>query len=158
MERLIGLPIILNIVESVVDNVFRDKVDEPEIGSVLYCDLAFGYAEHSGIYIGNNEIVNLHGNGKIEIVSPEEFIEGTTAISIYVSCIDEYPVGSIEVARRAKNMVGSKVDYNLLFNNCHQFTSGCLTGDFKNSDSFLWMLKDTAKKVLGCNTWRVWDI
>ena len=36
---------------SFIDNVIRDRV-EPVIGSILYCDLALGYIEHSGIYVG----------------------------------------------------------------------------------------------------------
>jgi len=82
----------------------------------------------------------------------------TTAISIYVSCKNDMPVGSEKVAKRAKNMIDKKRDYNVLFDNCHQFTFGCLTEDFENYDNFLWMLKDTARKILSCNTWRVWDI
>ena len=48
---------------------------------VLYCDLACGFAEHSGIYIGNNQIVELNGGGDIAIVSPKEFIDGGTGVN-----------------------------------------------------------------------------
>lgn len=146
-----------NLGESVVDNVFRDKV-VPVAGSVVYCDLAFGYAEHSGIYIGRRRIVQLSSTGEIESVSPRRFIEGKTAISIYVSCQDRVAVGDAAVARRARKMVGKHRDYNLVLDNCHQFSSGCLTGDFENADNFLWMLKRTTEAVLGSNTWRVWDL
>ena len=54
-------------------------------------------------------------------------------------------------------MVGKSRDYNFIMDNCHQFTSGCLTGDFENADNFLWMLKDTAGEVLGADNWRLWD-
>ena len=53
-----------NFVDSFVDNVIRDKV-KPEIGTVVYCDLPFGYAEHSWIYIGDGEIVGLEKDGSI---------------------------------------------------------------------------------------------
>ena len=146
-----------NFAESFVDNVIRDKVT-PKPGSVVYCDLAFGYAEHSGIYVGNNRIVHLNSKGKIEKVSPKEFINGTTAISIYVSSSKGSSDGSDSVAERALRMVGREREYNVILDNCHQFSSGCLTGDFENSDNFLWMLKDTAKKQLGSNEWRVWTL
>lgn len=142
--------------ESIVD-ACRDQV-WPEIGSVLYCDLAFGYMDHSGIYIGNGEIVHLSGKGNIEIVSPKQFIDGGTACSIYVSCRDTAPVGSANAARRAKEMVGSSRNYNFLIDNCHQFSAGCLTGDFDNSCNFLWMLKDESSKRINSNSWRYWDI
>ncbi len=89
-----------NLVESFVDNVCRDLV-HPEIGSILHCDLAFGTSEHSGVYVGNSQIVHLNGRGEVECVSPEEFIEGTSAISIYVSSRNGYAVGDSEIALRA---------------------------------------------------------
>lgn len=146
-----------NLAESFIDNVIRDMVDEPAIGSVVYCDLIFGFAEHSGIYIGNDEIVHLNRYGDIEIIDSDEFLEGATAISIYVSCDGDSPVGCLEVAKRAKSMVGDGRNYNFLLDNCHQFTAGCLLDDFENSSVFLWMLKDDCKEVLDADTWRVWD-
>lgn len=154
-KYLIPIPVI-NTIESFVDS-YRDQV-EPVIGSVLYCDLAFGYMEHSGVYIGNNKIVHLNGGGEIEAVSPKGFIDCGTAVSIYVSCRDTNPVGSKQAAKRAKSMIGHSQNYNFILDNCHQFSSGCLSGDFKNAHSFLWMLKDETSKRTEANTWRVWDI
>lgn len=145
-----------NFVDSFVDNVIRDKV-QPEIGSVVYCDLLFGYAEHSGIYIGDGEIVALEKDGRIVARSASGFMDGTTAISIYVSCHDGHAVGSEAAARRAREMIGSHRDYNVILDNCHQFTAGCLTGNFENSNNFLWMLKDKSQQILGSDEWRVWD-
>lgn len=121
--------------ESFIDHVFRDKV-LPKQGSVVYCDLVFGYMEHSGIYVGNDEIVHLNRYGRIEKVSAEQFISGTTAMSIYVSSSNGYAVGNRVVCHRALSMVGQTRHYNVLQNNCHQFTSGCLTGDFENDNLF----------------------
>ncbi|WP_429186730.1 lecithin retinol acyltransferase family protein [Aeromonas veronii] len=153
--RLLIMPA-YNMVEGIVD-ACRDHV-EPEIGSILYCDLAFGYMDHSGVYIGNNEIVHLSGKGNIEVVSPKQFIDGGSACSIYVSCKETWSVGSEEVAERAKSMIGRTRGYNFLFDNCHQFSAGCLTGDFDNSCNFLWMLKDESAKRIGSDNWRFWDI
>lgn len=147
----------VNFAEGFYDHVFRDQV-EPKAGSVVYCDLLAGYAEHSGIYIEQNRIVQLSRNGNIECVSPERFIQGKTAMSIYVSCHDERAVGNSRVARRALSMIGRRRNYHLFLDNCHQFAAGCLTGDFENSDNFLWRLKDTASDVLGSNTWRIWNL
>lgn len=146
---------VLNMAEGIID-ACRDQV-QPEIGSVLYCDLAFGYMEHSGIYIGNRQIVHLNGRGQIEIVSPRKFIDGGSGVHIYVSCYNSIAVGSEFVADRAQNMVGISRDYNFIFDNCHQFSAGCLTGNFDNASNFLWMLKDVAKDKLSANTWRVWE-
>lgn len=150
---------VTNFVESVVDNAIRDKITEPPEGSVLYCDLLFGVMEHSGIYIGNNKIIHLNKHGVLEIVSPEEFVSGTTAVSIYVGCIDGIAVGTSQVKNRALNFLKNNryLDYNAILNNCHIFSSACLTGKLENSCTFLWMLKDECKKNLGVDTWRVWD-
>ena len=140
-------------------NIFRGK--EPKKGCIVYCDLAV-VVEHSGIYVGGGKIVHLVGDGEIEIVTPKEFIARLGGLNpadkIYYSC-DEYgdPIKSKKIANRAKNMVGKGRDYNWVWDNCHQFTSGCITGDFNNADNAFWMLKDTAKKELGVKGWRIWE-
>ncbi|MBA1245821.1 hypothetical protein [Pseudomonas japonica] len=153
--QLFAMPL-LNVIEGIVD-ACRDSV-KPRIGSVVYCDLAFGYMEHSGIYVGDNRIVHLTGDGIIEFTTPKGFLDGGTGVSIYVSALDEGAVGSQQVADRALAMVGKGRSYNFLLDNCHQFTSGCLTGNFENSRNFLRMVKDDSRRVLGSNTWRHWDI
>jgi len=147
---------IQNMMGGVID-VCRDQVT-PAAGSIVYTDLLFGYAEHSGIYIGRNKIVQLNGNGIVSVVTPEEFITGGTGVHIYVSCIDGFAVGSPVVAKRAKNMLKSQRDYHFILSNCHQFSAGCLTGDFENASSFLWMLKSECETCLGSNAWRIWDL
>jgi hypothetical protein len=148
------------LLKSFVDNVIRDKVSSPAIGSVLHCDLL--NVEHSGIYVGNGLIVHLDGSGVIEYVKPKEFLERlggfNTAISIYVSCKNGSPVGSAEAANRAKSMVGKKRNYNLVMDNCHQFTAGCLSGNFENPCNFFTFLEDETRRRLGSNEWRVWDL
>ena len=154
--------LVKNLTESFIDNVIRDTVDEPALGSIVYCELLFGTAEHSGIYIGNNKIVHLDGDGFIEAVSPKKLLNRldgfNTARSIYVSCSDTEAIGSKKISKRAKSMIVQTIDYSLLNNNCHQFTVGCITGDFDNSCRFLWELKSQAEETLEADTWRIWDI
>lgn len=149
-------PTLKNVGESFIDHVFRGKV-LPELGSVVYCDLAFGYIEHSGIYVGNDEIVHLNRHGRIEKVSAEQFISRTTAMSIYVSSANGEAVGSREVCHRALSIVGQTRHYHVLRDNCHQFTSGCLTGNFENRSRLLTLLKMQSKKALQADEWRVWE-
>ena len=143
-------------------NLFRDSVSMLERGCVVYRDLwpesSPGVAAHSGIYIGGGQVVSLGRNGEIRSEGVDVFrrAEGV-ACDVYVSCIDSASVGDEEVADTAKEMVGTARSYNLLLDNCHQFTSGCLTGDFENSDNFLTFVKATTSRTLGANTWRVWS-
>ena len=129
----------------------------PEKGSVLYCDLSFGIAEHSDIYVGDNRIVHLNGKGEIAVVSPAAFLSPFALQDIYVSCMENSAVGSERAANHALSMVGKKRNYNLVMNNCHQFTTGSLTGNFENSSKHLTFLKMQAKDTLGADTWHLWD-
>ena len=132
-----------------VDNI--KAVKKIEIGSVVYCGLLNNNLEHSGIYIGNNEIVHLDGSGLIEIVSPETFLNRldglNMALSIYVSCKDGKSVGLAKVAENAKKKIGQKIDYHVVKNNCHMFSSGCLTGTFENKDRAFFLLKYTTSSI-----------
>ena len=147
---------ITNVVESVIDNI-RDQVI-PIPGSVVYCDLMYGYMEHSGVYAGDNMIIQLSNSGVIEAVTPDIFIKGTTANNISVSCKGLEPVGSSAVASRALDKLGEIEDYNFLFNNCHQFTAGCLTGNFNEKINYLTQVKNKSRMILNSNTWRFWSI
>ena len=129
----------------------------PKKGSVLYCDLTGSFLEHSDIYVGDNRIVHLNGKGEIEIVSPAAFLSPFALQDIYVSCMGNSAVGSERVANHALSMVGKKRNYNLVMNNCHQFTTGCLTGNFENSSKHLTFLKMQAEKTLNTDTWSLWD-
>ena len=136
------------ILDSFVKNVFCDVV-KPKIGSVVKIDLTLG-PDHTGIYIGDDQIVELNGDGEIRIVSPEEFIEGDDAISrcgafIYVACAQDedgncYALGSRDIARRAKQCVGESRDYNVVFENCHMFTEYCINGK-RDGAGLLWAVE-----------------
>lgn len=154
-----GLDMILDpLAENFTKNHLMDKVLRPRKGSVVYCGLLFGQEGHSGIYVGKGKIVSLSGDGEIVKETPDEFLDGvTTGDTIYVSCLGKSPVGDPDVAKRARKMVGDYRNYNFLLDNCHQFTSGCLTGDFENADNFLPMVKDRAESVLGADEWRAWE-
>ncbi|ELT0935742.1 hypothetical protein R7Y08_004580 [Enterobacter roggenkampii] len=65
ISRLVMFQPLFSLAESFADNVIRDTVDEPATGGIVWCELAGGYATHSGIYIGNNRIVHLSGDGEV---------------------------------------------------------------------------------------------
>lgn len=157
-----GAGAITNLGQSFLDNVVKKKV-KPLTGSIVHCDLMAGLAEHSGVFtIG--KIVELEGSGSIREINPETFMGSSimrTAISIYVACNAEGEVlNDYNISLRAREMVRKKRDYNLILDNCHQFTSGCITGNFENADNFFWMLNETISKELNDGepvVWLVWD-
>ena len=151
---------LFNRITSFVNNVTGDLV-LPVEGSIVYCELASGAIEHTGIYVGNNRIIHLNNNGSIEKVSPRIFLNSSdelaSSIRIYISCDGTTPVGGSIIAKRAKKMINSRMDYSLFLNNCHQFVSGCLTGNFENPENYFHILENTAHSAINANAWQVWD-
>lgn len=158
-----------------IDKKFRDKV-VPVEGSVVYSDLYIG-AEHSGIYIGDNEITNIVVDGltdsSVEKSSPEEFTDKSFLHkNIYVSCDSKGAVGNKDVCSGAINHLGERSFYGLVFKNCHEFSVKCvsyskksytLKNIFKLSDldetweSSIKSLKKKSKEKLGATKWKLWD-
>lgn len=147
-------------VEEIFSKKKLEKSIKPAYGSLLYCELGFGTMEHSGIYVGNNKVIDLDGKGNIKRVNFKEFTSHITTVDteIWVPCdSDDNPIGLSYAANRAVEMLGETRNYNLILDNCHQFSSGCITGDFENADNFLWMVKDTFKKQFGSSVnWKQW--
>ena len=145
---------------------WANTVDHLAEGCVVCHSMVGEQFEHSGIYVGEYKIVSLKSKGKIinsdaQIVeeSTRKFTEGRLNSNrlIWVSCRGESAVGDRKAAERARKMVGKYRNYNVIWNNCHQFTSGCLTGSFENADNPFTFLKQTAKEMLGVDNWRIWD-
>ncbi|WP_211226419.1 lecithin retinol acyltransferase family protein [Azonexus hydrophilus] len=130
----------------------------PVPGSVVYTELIPNYMQHSGIYVGDNRIVELNSEGDVCLVAPEQFVSGGLGLRIRVSSSKGQAVGSSSVAERALAQVGKRVGYHLVLNNCHKFTSGCLTGIYNNPNSLLRMLKISASINLGATDWDAWQI
>lgn len=148
-----------SITSSLLDNFLYDTVT-PIPGSFLYCDLALNMLEHSGIYIGNGKIAHLDGDGEVKSSNPIQFLNRlnglNTALTIYVSCKGGNAVGSEMAADIAKQKIGTTRNYNLILDNCHQFSSGCLSANFENPNNFLIFAKHEAEKILGADNWRAW--
>ena len=146
---------------------FAATVDDLAEGSVVCQDLSLngafehsglnGTFEHSGIHVGGYKVVSLDGSGEIKEEGTRAFLDGGYNRFIWVSCRGGAAVGKPSAAKRAREMVGQTREYNPVLDNCHQFTSGCLTGDFESADNAFTFLKMTVERVLGADNWRVWD-
>lgn len=49
---------------------------------------------------------------------------------------DDEPYSCFETYYRAIDMLGKKRNYHFLFDNCHQFCAGCITGRFEEPHIF----------------------
>ena len=145
-------------------DIFTNKQVYPVEGSIVSCLL--GPADHSGVYVGNNTIIHRDGRGFIAEVSPREFIERldgwNPAVTIFVSCRGNDPVGSHEAAQRAREALHDPEHegYHLLAKNCHQFCHYCLTGRIDNgaTDFTFNSLENELRRVLNANSWRSWRL
>ena len=129
----------------------------PVVGSVLYCNLALAL-EHTGIYVGDNQVVHLNGDGTIEKVSFNEFMARLNGnnITFSVFCAVNYAsksIGGNTIADRALSMVGKRRNYNIALDNCHRFTSYCLTGKDYMCTTFTG-LEEILKKKYGFHSWK----
>lgn len=145
-----------------INTTKSEKKIEPIFGSVIYTALGFGTCEHSGIYVGNQKVIALNGKGDIVENTLEEFTGHLTTFNheIYFPFDKDYEwaIGFSDAASRAKEMLGKSREYHLLFDNCHQFCAGCLSGDYENARNFLWMLQDDVKEKYGDRViWKKWD-
>ena len=175
-RQLLQLPfgMALKSIKYFIDDNFRAKVT-PKPGSVLYCDLWLA-VEHSGIYVDNNQISNIVVDGVAEssvlLCSAQSFTsKSKLGRKIYVSCNSAGAVGNFEVAVGAKQHVGERNFYGLIFKNCHEFSTKCVNYSLEDKSDFfsnfqyhadtweptLKALKFAARKKLGASKWRLWD-
>lgn len=158
-----------------IDSQLREQVT-PVPGSVIYSDLFFA-VEHSAIYEGEGDIVNLlveqFAQARVTRCGPARFTDGSKlGKKIYVSCKDKGAVGDATVAAGAVSHVGERDIYLLVVKNCHQFSSKCLNYAAKPAipSLFNWFvsmpetfeptlkhLKIQSQKRLGATKWRLWD-
>ncbi|MCS6235212.1 hypothetical protein G3495_08720 [Shewanella baltica] len=57
----------------------------PIPGSIVSC-YVFGVIEHTGIWLGDDCLVELHGSGLVRAVSVKRFLAGRTGSQIYLAC------------------------------------------------------------------------
>ncbi|WP_104760743.1 hypothetical protein [Helicobacter cetorum] len=130
----------------------------PKVGSIVLHDLFFDFAEHSGVYLGDNKIAHLtreNNKALIRIVSPKDFVKGfmKTSSDILVLCYEDdeilKPLYSQKIANNALYFVerykGIALDYAMMrdeFNthNCHAFSASCILGKDLNKHK-IWSLE-----------------
>lgn len=127
-------------------------------GTVVYCNLAGGLAEHAGICI-DRQIVHLDGSGDIICTSPQTFLArkngSCLAVNIYYAATGKcQPLADPAIARRAKAKAGSHQRYSLWSDNCLGFTLGCITGNFNQHQNFrLGEIESAISDHFGTNDW-----
>jgi hypothetical protein len=120
-----------------------------EVGAIVFCDLLWGAEKHSGVYIGENKIIELNGNGYLTEVDLYQFVYGSklkprTGKTLKTFCdINGRVLSDINIAKKAWiykesfSKLGYRWGYNLFFKNCHKFTTYCMIeSDINNTIIF----------------------
>lgn len=109
---------------------------KPEIGAIVCCGIG-GVLEHSGIWIGDNTIVEVDGNGLVKAVSPQRFTQSRSGNKIFIACDSlGQPLVSELAAQKAIDQLYQVISYHLFDNNCHQFIWQCFQTNNKSITTF----------------------
>ncbi len=112
------------------------RLTDCPVGSVIICEI-YHLFDHSGIYIGDGQIIELAGSGLVRAVSSQRFLANRSGEHLMALCNQQgLPVGNLAGAERATGQLFSYQHYDLLHNNCHQFVGCCLTGQNRQITSF----------------------
>lgn len=101
---------------------------EPVPGSIVCCSV-FSAFDHTGIWLEDGLIVELHGTGLIKAVSRDRFLHNRSGNALFVACDSQgVPLVVEGTAQRAAKEVYNFRDYDVTKNNCHRFSWFCVTG------------------------------
>lgn len=108
----------------------------PVRGSVVCCGIG-GLLDHSGLWLGDDTIVELDGKGLIKGLSSQRFIAERSGKQIFIACDSTgSPLANHKVARVAEQQIFQYRDYDLINNNCHQFIWQCFNQEGATITSF----------------------
>ncbi len=127
----------------------------PIIGSILRTELIAGGADHSGIYIGNNQIIEIaekNGSGCVEVTDLNDFVHSSlvrTGVAIYIA-VDKLSKDIIcnkKIVDTASRHIGKKNKYRLMKDNCHSFVHKCIINEDFDKITSVWKFKQLTKTI-----------
>ena len=118
---------------------------KPEVGAIVCCGIG-GVLEHTGLWIGDNTIIEVDGNGLIKAVSPQRFTQTRSGDGIFIACdsLGE-PLVSELAAQKAIDQIYKVINYHLFDNNCHQFIWQCFQTNARTVTTFKALSLNVAK-------------
>jgi len=128
---------------------------KPTLGAVVCCGIG-GVLEHTGIWIGDNTIIELDGKGLIKPLSSERFTAERSGKQIFIACDSTAkPLADEHIAKQAINQIYQYRDYHMISNNCHQFIWQCFQPNNDTTSTF----KDLNEKLAHYFDRKVyWDV
>ncbi len=114
------------------------QVVKPKVGAIVCCGIG-GVLDHTGIWVDNNTIVELDGEGLIKPISVARFTKERSGENIFIACDSEaQPLACEQAAQTALAQIFQLREYHVIDNNCHQFIWQC----FRPGDKKITTFKD----------------
>ena len=120
------------------------------VGAILKVDLKLN-ADHSGIYLGYGNVAELDGSGKIMVRYLDDFLKGDRSWRCGENIYAAYDRNNLKFladekfALRAIESLCQIREYDFSIENCHKFSTGCITGDFDKYVTYLFELEEQIK-------------
>lgn len=125
------------------DMMSTEQKTKPAIGALVCCGIG-GVLDHTGIWVDDNTIVELDGEGLIKPISVERFTKERSGKEVFIACDSNgKPLALEKAAERAVAQIYQYRDYHLIENNCHQFIWQC----FKPNDENITTFKELNTKI-----------
>lgn len=120
------------------DIMSTSQMVKPRVGSIVCCGIG-GVLDHTGIWVDDNTIVELDGEGLIKPISVARFTKERSGENIFIACDSEAnPLACELAAQTALKQIFQIRDYHVIDNNCHQFIWQC----FRPGDKKITTFKD----------------
>jgi len=125
------------------DFLVSEQSVKAQVGAIVCCGIG-GVLDHTGIWLGDNLIVELAGNGLIKAISSERFISERSGKQIFIACDSKgKPLVNEAAAKLASEQIYQYRDYHMIDNNCHHFIWQC----FKPNDHSLTTFKSLNERL-----------
>ncbi len=113
-----------------------DILVKPVPGAIVSCSV-FSAFDHTGIWLDEQTIVELHGTGLIKGVTPARFLSKRSGNAIFVACDSKgEPLTIAGAFERSVGEIYNFREYDFIDNNCYRFTWYCASGEDKVIKSF----------------------
>ncbi len=132
-----------------------DAVVKPIIGAIVCCGIG-GVLDHTGIWVDEDTIIEMDGQGLIKPISSRRFTAERSGEKIFIACdSNASPLVSNIAAERALEQMFQVKPYDMINNNCHQFLWQC----FKPHDTKLTTFKELNLRIANHFDRKIyWDV
>ncbi|MDO6446826.1 hypothetical protein Q4493_13685 [Colwellia sp. 1_MG-2023] len=128
---------------------------KPAVGSIVCCGIG-GVLDHTGIWVDDDTIIELDGEGLIKPISVKRFTKERSGKHIFIACdSNATPLACASAADKAIAQIFQARKYHVLDNNCHRFIWQCLGGEHEKVITFKDLNLCMAKKF---NRKIYWDL